>query len=284
MRSNLPGYTVPGHPDPDAAEEGRDADRAQPQAGAVRRPRRGDLGRGPGDHEAGREAPGADREHAARQGRVPRGPPAAPGHARHARHRLRQQGGHRLRHDHGDRRALGRPHHRQAVASSASARRRSTSTSTSPSSTRSCAPTCRSRPTRSWPSRTCCRSSTSWTPADWLKQIADWRKQFPLKYAKRGGLQGAARARPAGRAGRTRLHPDHRRRPAPDVGGAVLPHHQEPPLAVVGRRRNDGLRLPGRDRRAVRQPGQEGLVHRRRRRLPDDDVPSWRRRRCTSCR
>jgi acetolactate synthase I/II/III large subunit len=25
--------------------------------------------------------------------------------------------------------------------------------------------------------------------ADWLKQIGDWRKQFPLKYAKRGGLR-----------------------------------------------------------------------------------------------
>jgi acetolactate synthase-1/2/3 large subunit len=25
--------------------------------------------------------------------------------------------------------------------------------------------------------------------ADWLKEIADWRKQFPLKYAKRGGLR-----------------------------------------------------------------------------------------------
>ena len=71
-----------------------------------------------------------------------RGPSAAPGHAGHARHRLRQQGGDRLRPDHGDRRALGRPHHRQARPSSAWARPRSTSTSTPPSSTRSCAPTC----------------------------------------------------------------------------------------------------------------------------------------------
>ena len=46
-----------------------------------------------------------------------------------------------LRPDHGDRRALGRPHHRQAVASSAWTRPRSTSTSTPPSSTRSSGPT-----------------------------------------------------------------------------------------------------------------------------------------------
>ena len=186
---DLPGYIVPGRAEPDAAEEGRGADREEPQAGALRRPRRGDRGRGPGDHEAGREAPGADRQHAARQGRVRRGPSPAPGHARHARHRLRQQGGHQLRHDHGDRRALGRPHHRQARRVLPRARPRSTSTSTAPSSTRSCARTCRSPPTRSWRSRSCCRWSTSCDTGDWLKQIADWRKQFPLKYQKRGGLR-----------------------------------------------------------------------------------------------
>ena len=135
-------------PRPDAGEEDGGAARAEPQAGALRRPRRGHLGRRRGDHQARREAAGADRQHAARQGRVSRGSPAAPGHARHARHRLRQQGGHPLRPDHGDRRALGRSHHRQAVASSAWARPRSTSTSTWPSSTRSCAPTSAWRPTR----------------------------------------------------------------------------------------------------------------------------------------
>ena len=82
----------------------------------------------------------------------------------------------------------------------------------------------------------------------------------PAQVPEAGRPARAARARPARRARRARLHHHHRRRPAPDVGGAVLPDDQEPPLALVGRRRHDGLRLPGGDRRAVRQPGQEGLV------------------------
>ena len=94
---------------------------------------------------------------------------------------------------------------------------------------------------------------------DWLQEITGWRKQFPLKYSKKGGLQGSVRARSPRQAGRARLHPDHRRRSASDVGGAVLPHHQEPPLALLGRRRHHGLRVPGRHRGAVRAPRQEGL-------------------------
>ena len=93
---DLPGYHVPGHARPGAAEEGGRA--ASPRAskpvlyvghGAVI------SGAGTAIMQAGGEAAGADREHAARQGRLPRGPPAAPRHARHARHRLRQQGGRR---------------------------------------------------------------------------------------------------------------------------------------------------------------------------------------------
>ncbi len=64
-----------------AAQGGR-SHRAQPQAGALRRARRGDRRRGPGHHAAGREAQRADREHAARQGGLPGGPSAAPGDAR----------------------------------------------------------------------------------------------------------------------------------------------------------------------------------------------------------
>ncbi len=43
------------------------------------------------------------------KGACPGGPCVAPGDAGDARHRLRQQDGHELRHDHGDRRPLGRP-------------------------------------------------------------------------------------------------------------------------------------------------------------------------------
>ena len=50
---DLPGYIVPGRAEPDLLEEGRGAARAEPQAaGALRRPRRGDLGRGQGDHRS----------------------------------------------------------------------------------------------------------------------------------------------------------------------------------------------------------------------------------------
>ena len=84
-------------------------------AGALRRPRLGHLQRGQGHLPARREAAGAGGQHPAGQGRGRRGQAAAPRHAGHARHRLRQQGGHLLRPHHGHRRALGRPHHRQAV-------------------------------------------------------------------------------------------------------------------------------------------------------------------------
>ena len=112
---DLPGYIVPGHPEPDLVKKA---------AALINRSRKPVLyvghgavisGAGPAIMQARRKASSADRQHAARQGRVSRGSPAASGNARHARHRLRQQGGHRLRHDHGDRRALGRSHHRQAV-------------------------------------------------------------------------------------------------------------------------------------------------------------------------
>ena len=107
---------------------------------------------------------------------------------------------------------------------------------------------------------------------EWLKQIADWRKQYPLKYPKQGGLKAQhVLDRLDELGGRDCII-------TTDVGqhqmwaAQFCLTTQEPALAVVGRRRDDGLRLPGRHRRAVRQPGQEGLGHRRRRRLPDDDV------------
>ena len=74
-----------------AATRGRAAREVQ-AAAAVRRPRRGDLRRGRSDRRARGEAAGAGREHAARQGRGRRDHAAAPRHARHARHRLREQG------------------------------------------------------------------------------------------------------------------------------------------------------------------------------------------------
>ena len=85
------------------------------------------------------------------------------------------------------RRALRRPHHRQAVASSRRARSSSTSTSTRPRSPRTSRPTSRSSATPS----TCSRSSSSSTarssadPArleEWWTRIDGWREQHPLRY------------------------------------------------------------------------------------------------------
>ena len=54
---------------------------------------------------------------------------------------------------------------------------------------------------------------------------------------------------------RGRLHPRDRHRPAPDVGGAVLPLHQAAALDPVRRPGDDGLRPAGRDGRGGRPAG-----------------------------
>ena len=64
----------------------------------------------------------------------------------------------------------------------------------------------------------------------------------------------------------------HRRRPAPDVGSAVLQARHAALAHHLGRPRHDGLRAAGGDRRQDRVPGRRSLGGRRRRRLPDDAV------------
>ena len=64
----------------------------------------------------------------------------------------------------------------------------------------------------------------------------------------------------------------HRRRPASDVGGAVLPSRAAAHAHHVRRPRHDGLRAAGGHRRQDGVPGRRSLGGRRRRRLPDDDV------------
>jgi acetolactate synthase-1/2/3 large subunit len=53
-------------------------------------------------------------------------------------------------------------------------------------------------------------------------RIEDWRAQMPLPYAEWRLHQAAGRRSSALRADRRHRDPGHRRRPAPDVGGAVL--------------------------------------------------------------
>ena len=89
----------------------------------------------------------------------------------------------------------------------------------------------------------------------------------------------AARQRPPLRAARDQRHLAHhrrqrdhrdRRRPAPDVGGAVLQARGAAHAHHLGRPRHDGLRPAGGDRRQDGAARRRGVGDRRRRRLPDD--------------
>ena len=111
---DLPGYIVPGRAEPDALKKA---------AALIAKSRKPVLyvghgavisGAGPAIMKLAEKLQAPIVNTLLGKGACAEDHPAAPGHARHARHRLRQQGGHRLRHDHGDRRALGRPHHGQA--------------------------------------------------------------------------------------------------------------------------------------------------------------------------
>ena len=61
-----------------------------------------------------------------------------------------------------------------------------------------------------------------------------------------------------------------RRRPAPDVGRAVLRLPHAAPVADLRQHGHDGLRPAGRDRRAARESRQAGHRHRRRREHPHE--------------
>ena len=113
----------------------------------------------------------------------------------------------------------------------------------------------------------------------WLRQLEDWREQFPFRYAKSAGVLEAAdrrrgAPRPCGDAHRGRRL-DDRCRSAPDVGDAVPRLRPAAFVHHVGRARNDGLRRAGCDRRESGSARRDGRLHRRRRLLPDD-VPGAR--------
>ena len=90
--------------------------------------------------------------------------------------------------------------------------------------------------------------------------------------------QAAVHGRGDVRGDRGRRDHHLRRRPAPDVGGAVLPLRRAAPVAQLGRPRDDGLRAPGGDRRQGRLPGRDRRLPRRRRQ-PDHERAGVRDRR-----
>jgi acetolactate synthase-1/2/3 large subunit len=107
---------------------------------------------------------------------------------------------------------------------------------------------------------------------EWLKQIAAWRKQYPLKYAKKGGLKAQHVLDRLDKLGARDCIV------TTDVG-----QHQMWAAQFVLTTKNRhwlssggagtmGFGVPAAVGRPVRQPRQEGLGHRRRRRLPDDHV------------
>ena len=88
--------------------------------------------------------------------------------------------------------------------------------------------------------------------AGWWERIEHWRGQHPLRYDdSRRHRDQAAVPRPVALRGhrQRRVHPVLGRRPAPDVGGAVLPLQPAAALDQLRRAGDDGLRPAGRDRR-----------------------------------
>ena len=197
--------------------------------------------------------------------------------ARHARRQLRDGRG---RPDLRDRRPLRRPHHRQAVASSRRARSSSTSTSTRPRSPRTSRRTSRSSATpRAIVAKLIdgvprARRPTAARLEEWWQRIE--RLAVTSTRSRYERLRRTARSSRSGWSRRSTRRPsgdaivDLRRRPAPDVGGAVLPLPRAAPLDQLRRAGDDGLRPAGRDGRQGRLPGRDGRLRRRRRLDPDE--------------
>ena len=121
-----------------------------------------------------------------------------------------------------------------------------------------------------------CRTSRRATASPWLAHIDALKGDSAVRDIQNlpddGHLYAAHVINDLWRLTEGRRARRHRRRPAPDVGGAVL---QARPAALahhLGRPRHDGLRAAGGDRREDRAPRRRGLGRRRRRRLPDDDA------------
>ena len=105
----------------------------------------------------------------------------------------------------------------------------------------------------------------------WHDEIAALKSTYGLNYDRDSPLDPAA-VRDGDDESHHARRSDHldRRRPASDVGGAVLRLPRAAPVAHVGQHGHDGVRPAGRDRRADREPRQARHRRRRRREHPHE--------------
>ena len=108
----------------------------------------------------------------------------------------------------------------------------------------------------------------------WWKQIDAWQEEYPLQLRARQGRRDQAPVHDRGDAPGDPGRRDHhlRRRPAPDVGGAVLRLREAAPLDQLRRPGHDGLRPAGGGRRQGRLSRRVSRLPRRRRQ-PDHELP-----------
>ena len=101
----------------------------------------------------------------------------------------------------------------------------------------------------------------------WWDRIRGWQEAHPLRYddSQDTEIKPQFMVEALYEATGGELHRGLRRRPAPDVGGAVLPLRQAAALGQLRRPRHDGLRPAGGDGRRGRLPGPDDRRDRRRR-------------------
>ncbi|MCL4148002.1 UNVERIFIED_CONTAM: hypothetical protein GTU68_056063 [Idotea baltica] len=106
---------------------------------------------------------------------------------------------------------------------------------------------------------------------EWRGKLDGYKKKFPLSYKKQGGLrmQQVIEELYEQTEGKAIVSTDVG---TPDVGRASSTRQRILPLVVLRWSRNDGVRLPGRNRRAARPSGEDRDLNFRRRRIPDDSL------------
>ena len=256
-------------------DQGRDRADGACQAAAVLHRRRRDQFRQARERAVARAGQGHRLSHhldADGPRRFPRRRSAMDGHARHARHARSQHGDARLRRDDLRRRPLRRPHHRPrrrllARLEEDPHRHRRLLDQQERSRRHPDRRRLRARAGRHGAAvahrRQAGRQEGARRLVEADRQVA--RPQVARLSQFQRGDQAAIRHPAALRAdqGQGRLH-HHRSRPAPDVGGAVLPLPGAEPLDDVRRARHHGLWPAGLGRRAARTSEIAGHRHRRR--------------------